>query len=96
MAGVANIIDGKTHQHLASLPAMRIVAGSAADLHVAILGAKQVRRALEQSLPLFVVAAKTGFFYASGGQHLIGQLNLDDFCGFTFRQTSEIGAHAGK
>lgn len=43
MAGVTNIIDGKIHEHLARLTTMRIVAGSAADLHVAILGAKNIK-----------------------------------------------------
>ena len=40
MAGVTRIIDGMIHEHLPRLPAMRIVAGSAADLHVALLGAE--------------------------------------------------------
>ena len=40
MAGVTHIIDGIIHEHLASLTAMRIVAGRAADLHVAKLGAE--------------------------------------------------------
>jgi hypothetical protein len=96
MAGVTNIIDGKIHEHLARLAAVRIVAGSAADLHVAILGAKQVGGALVQSFPLFHVAAKTGFFYGEARQHLIGQLSVDDFRGFTLRQTRNVSTHTGK
>lgn len=42
MAGVTRIIDVLSHKHLATAPAMRIVAGSAADLHVALLGAEQM------------------------------------------------------
>jgi hypothetical protein len=57
MAGVTNIIDGIIHEHLPTLPAMRIVTGSAADLHVAKLGAEQMGGALEQSFPLIDVAA---------------------------------------
>ena len=48
MAGVTHIIDRKIDEHLAALPAMRIVAGSAADLHIAKLGAKQMGGALEK------------------------------------------------
>lgn len=42
MALVARIIDGLGHEHLVCSPAMRIVAGSAADLHIAMLGAQQM------------------------------------------------------
>jgi hypothetical protein len=76
MAGVTHIIDGMIHKHLPALPAMGIVAGSAADLHVAKLGAEQMGGALEQSFPLFRVAAETGFFYGKGGQHLLGKFDL--------------------
>jgi hypothetical protein len=55
MARVTHIIDGIVHEHLAPLPAMRIVAGGAADLHVAKLGAEQMSGSLEQSFPLFGV-----------------------------------------
>ncbi|HYR77971.1 MAG TPA: hypothetical protein VEM96_19295 [Pyrinomonadaceae bacterium] len=76
MAGVTHIIDGMIHEHLPALTAMRIVAGSAADLHVTKLGAEQMGGALEQSFPLFGVAAETGFFYSKGGQHLLGEFHL--------------------
>ena len=42
MAGITDIIRRMIHEHLPALPAMRIVAGSAADLHVAKLGAEQM------------------------------------------------------
>jgi hypothetical protein len=76
MAGVTHIIDGMIHKHLAALPAMGIVAGSAADLHVAKLGAEQMGGSLEQSFSLLGMAAKTGFFYAKGGQHLLREFDL--------------------
>jgi hypothetical protein len=67
MTGVTRIIDGILPEHLPCLPTMRIVAGSAADLHVALLGAKQVRGALEQSLSDLLVAADAGFLYGEAG-----------------------------
>ena len=76
MAGVTHIIDGMIHEHPAPLPAMRIVAGSAADLHVAKLGAKQVGGALEQSFPLIGVAAQTCFLYGEAGQHVLREFDL--------------------
>ena len=76
MAGVTHSIDGMIDEHLPPLPAMRIVAGSAADLHVATLGAEEMGGALEQSLPLFRVAAETGFFYGKAGQHLLREFDL--------------------
>ena len=42
MAGVTHVIDGMIHQHLAPFPAMRMVAGGAADLHVAKFSAEQM------------------------------------------------------
>ena len=93
MAGVTHIIDGKIHEHLVALPAMRIVAGSAADLHVAKLGAEQMGRALVQSFPLLSVATETSFFDREVGQHLVGQLGVDDLCGLAFRRVSEVSPH---
>ena len=69
VAGVTHIIDGVIREHLSRLPAMRIVAGSAADLHVAKLGAKKVGGALEQSLSLFCVTSETSFLDCRPGQH---------------------------
>src|SRR5439155_7255716 len=89
MAGVTHIIDGKIHEHLAPLPAMGIMAGSAADLHVAKLGAKQVRGALEESFSLLSVATETSFFDREAGQHLLRQLGLYEFCCFTLRRVGE-------
>lgn len=68
MAGITHIIDGKIHQHLAPLPAMRIVAGSAADLHVAKFGAKQVGGALEKIFSPLNVATETSFLDRRGNQ----------------------------
>jgi len=72
MAGVTQIIDRRFQEHLPPLTAMRIVAGSAADLHVAKLGAEQMGGALEQSFPLFRVATETGFLDGKADQHLLG------------------------
>jgi hypothetical protein len=76
MARVTHIIDGVIHEHLPTLPAMRVVAGSAADLRVAKLSAEQMGGALEQSFPLFRVATETGLIYAKGGQHLLREFDL--------------------
>jgi hypothetical protein len=67
MAGVTHIIDVKFHEHLVPLPAMRIVAGSAADLHVAKLCAEQMGGALEQGFSLIGVTAQTGLLYSDVG-----------------------------
>jgi hypothetical protein len=67
MAGIAEIIDCMLFEHLPRLPTMRIVAGRAADLHVVLLGAKQVSGALEQSLSDLLVAADAGFLYGEVG-----------------------------
>ena len=42
VAGVTQTIDRLIHEHLPPLAAMSIVTGSAADLHVALLGAEQM------------------------------------------------------
>jgi len=76
MAGVTHIIDGMIHEHLPTFPTMRVVAGSATDLHVAKLGAEQMGGALEQSFPLLRVATETGFFYGKAGQHLLREFDL--------------------
>jgi hypothetical protein len=68
MARVTHIIDGNIHEHLAPLSAMRIVAGSAADLHVAELGAEQMGGALEQSFALVNVTTETGLLNRRGDQ----------------------------
>ena len=76
MACVTQVVGGKTHEHLLPVPTMRIVAGSAADLQVAKLGAEQMGGALEQSFPLLRVATETGFFYGKAGQHLLREFDL--------------------
>ena len=72
MAGVTHIIDGVIDEHLPTLPAMRIVAGRAADLHVALLGAEQMAGTLEQGFPLFLVTAQTGFIHGVVSQQPFG------------------------
>src|SRR5205823_10743530 len=89
-------IDGKIPKHLAPLPAMRIVAGSAADLHVAKLGAKQVGGALEEIFSPFNVATETSFFDSETGQHFLWQLCVDDLCRLTLRGISEVGPRSTK
>src|SRR6266498_2509976 len=68
MAGVTHIIDGNIHEHLAPLAAMRIVAGRAADLHVAQLSAEQMGGALEEIFSSLNVATETSFFDRRGDQ----------------------------
>jgi len=76
VACVTHVVDGKTHEHLLPLATMRIVAGGAADLQVASLGAEQMSGALEQSFALVSVAAQTGFLYGEAGQHLLREFDL--------------------
>src|SRR5262249_47610000 len=64
VTGITDIIDRKLPEHLVSFSAMRIVTRGAAHLHIAKLGAKQMRGALDQSLSLFNMAAKTRFLNA--------------------------------
>ena len=96
MAGVTHIIDGKIHEHLAPLAAMRIVAGSAANLHVAKLGAKQVGGALEKIFSPLNVATETSFFDRETGQHFLRQLRVDDLCRLALRYISEVGPRSTK
>jgi hypothetical protein len=96
MAGVTHIVDGIIHEHLPRLPAMRIVAGSAADLHVAKLGAKQVGGALEEIFSPFNVATETSFFDCETSQHLLRQLCVDDLGRLALRRISEVGPRSGK
>lgn len=69
MAGVTDIIDGMLLEHLIPLPAMRIVAGSAADLHFLVLGAKEVGGAIEKVRTLVVVAGEASLLVGSARQH---------------------------
>jgi hypothetical protein len=70
MAGVTHIIGRMIQEHLPRFPAMRIVAGSAADLHVAKLGAKEVSGALKERLSLVGVTPEAGFLDGKGGEHI--------------------------
>ena len=96
MAGVTHIIDGIIHEHLAPLPAMRIVAGSAANLHVAKLGAEQMGGALEKIFSPLSVATETSFFDSETGQHFLWQLCVDDLCRLALRGISEVGPRSTK
>ena len=89
MAGVTLTIDRMIPEHLAPLTAMRVVAGGAADLHVANLGAKQVSGALEQRLTYFRVATETGLLHRRSGQHVFGQPGANDLCDFVLGLVSE-------
>ena len=96
MAGVTHIIDRKIDEHLAALPAMRIVAGSAADLHIAKLSAKQMGGALEKIFSPLNVATETSFFDRETGQHFLGQLRIYDLCRLELRCISEVGPRSTK
>jgi len=96
MAGVTHIIDRKIDEHLAALPAMRIVAGSAADLHIAKLGAKQMGGALEKIFSPLNVATETSFFDGETGQHFLRQLCVDDLCRLALRCISEVSPRSTK
>lgn len=96
MAGVTHIIDGQIYEHLARLPAMRIVAGSTADLHVAKFGAEQMGGALEKIFSLLKVASETSFFDRETGQHFLGQLDIYEFCGNGLRCIGQLGPQSTK
>lgn len=76
MAGVTQIIDGMIQEHLPPLPAMRIVAGSAADLHVVKLGAKQVGGALIKVRTPVAVAGEASLLLGSARQHFCLRLGV--------------------
>ena len=76
MAGVTGIVNRVTHQHLVRAAAMRIVAGCAADLHVAMLGAEQMGRALKRGFANARMAAKAGFLGRRTGQHFLLRLGM--------------------
>ena len=94
MAGVTEIIDGMTHKHLARFSAMRIVAGRAADLHVAKLGAKQMGVALEQSLSLISVAAETSIFNRRRRQQVIRQSRVKNLRDLGVGLIGEVQGHS--
>lgn len=71
MAGVANVIGRMFHKHLAAATAMRIVAGSATDLHVAMLRTKQVCRALRKCFAFIGVASQTSFLDTKRREHVL-------------------------
>ncbi len=93
MAGVTHIINGVIDEHLSTLPAMRIVAGSAADLHIAKLGAKQVGGALEKVRPPIVVAGEASFLRRETDQHVLRQSGVKNLGDFRFRLIGETDRH---
>ena len=93
MAGVTHVIDGMVRKHLAPLTAMRIVAGSAADLHIVQFGAKQVGGPLVQSLSLFWVTGETGLFHRSSYHHSLWQPAANYFRDFGIRLVSKVDGH---
>jgi hypothetical protein len=93
MAGVTHIIHGKIHEHPTPLPAMRIVAGRAADLHVAKLGAKQVGGALKKIFSPLNVATETRFLDRRGDQQTFGYPGVQDLRDFCIRLVSELDCH---
>ena len=94
MAGVTQIIDGMIQEHLAPLPAMGIVAGSTADLHVAKLGAKQVGGALDKVRPPIVVAGEASFLHREADQHVLRQFRVHDLRSFLLRHVCEVGRYS--
>ena len=94
MARVTESIDGMLQEHLPPLPAMRIVAGRAADLHVAKLGAKQVGGALEQSLSLFNMAAETSFFNRWCRQQVFRQSRAKNLRDLSVGLIGEVQGHS--
>lgn len=71
MAGVADVIGRGLDKHLAAPAAMRTVAGSAAYLCVAKLGAKHVGGALQECFALICVTAETGFLDGKRCEHIL-------------------------
>lgn len=69
MARVTHVVDGRLEEHLVALPAMRIVAGSTADLHLPLFGTKQVGGAFEEVRPPVVVAGEAGLFFSLADKH---------------------------
>src|SRR5215813_4212535 len=94
VAGVTNIIDGMVNKHLPALTAMRIVTGSATNLHIAQLAAKQVRRALEQGLSLLNMAAETSFFDGWAREHVFRQSRVKNLRDLGFSLFSKVQGHS--
>ena len=74
MALITGIIDRGLDEHLVSFAAVWIVAGSAADLHISILAANQMRRALEHGFANVRMAAHASVFGIRPRQHPFGRL----------------------
>ena len=53
-------------------------------------------RALEKGLALFLVATETSFLDSEAGQHLLGQLGVDDLCRFLLRRVHEAGQQSAQ
>ena len=76
MAGVASIIDSLRHKHLLPFAAMRVVTRSAADLCVALLGAKNMGRALVHGLANVRMTAKASFLCRGTRQQVLLRLRV--------------------
>jgi len=76
MEAVTRIIYSLGHQHLVAFAAMRIMAGSASDLHVAKLGAEHMRGALEDCFSDIRVASKTCILCCKTCQHFLLRLRM--------------------
>ena len=76
MTGVADVIGRMLEKHLAAPAAMRTVAGSAAYLCVAKLGAKHVGRALRECFALICVTSETSFLDGKRCEHILRLLHL--------------------
>jgi hypothetical protein len=92
MASVTDIVDGNVLEHPPRLTAMRIVAGSTTDFHVAKLGAKQVGGALKQRLSLFNVATEAGFLDGGSGQQVFRQSGAYQFGELSFGFICKTGS----
>jgi hypothetical protein len=71
MTAVTGIIDGRLRKHLVPIAAMRIVTGSAAYLHVALLGAEQMGRTLVHGFANARMAFETSFLYCKTCQQFL-------------------------
>ena len=87
VALITGVIDCARLEHLASLPAVRIVAGGAIHFHDSLLGADKMGGALEESLAYISVTAETGVLGSETGQHPLGGLGV---VGAVARQAAQV------
>ena len=76
MTLITGVIGRLSHQHFVSFAAVRIVAGSAADLHISLLGANHMARTLENSFANTRMAAQTSVLYRETRQHVLLGLSM--------------------